>query len=123
VEAPAVQAHEARKGDQRCGIDLHHVGPVVECGQAGGAVQQIEAVQIVVGDQALAALDYGLLDVMLDLFGPDQIDGLAQQPHPFAGTPRRAEGGAGPGAPLGLIQGQGRLRHATSLDGRASRRG
>ncbi|MNQ99920.1 hypothetical protein D3C85_1156750 [compost metagenome] len=78
MEGPAVQTQQPGEVDQGRGIQLDHVGHVVQPPHPRRARQEVEAVQIVVGDDAaLARLD-AALNVQQDLLGPHQIDGLAQ---------------------------------------------
>ncbi|MNV68320.1 hypothetical protein D3C71_1611600 [compost metagenome] len=86
MEGAAVQTQHPREMDQGGGIQLHHVRQIVQPPHPRRPRQQIEAVQVVIGDDAaLARLD-AAFDVQQDFLGPHQVDGLAQDAHALFGA-------------------------------------
>ncbi len=102
MDAPQRQAQQPAPGDGRPGIDLDQIGAGVEGGHLRLAAQQVEAVQIVVGDQHPWPACRGLRDARQHLIGRHQVHGAAQQldsrcgEWPFhAGGGYRIRGGCG----------------------------
>ncbi|MNR17875.1 hypothetical protein D3C85_1345650 [compost metagenome] len=69
--------------DQGRGIQLDHIGQIIQPPHPRRARQEVEAVQVVVGDDAaLARLD-AAFDVQQNLFRPHQVYGLAEDADAF----------------------------------------
>uniref|UniRef100_A0A0N4ZJ14 Transcriptional regulator n=1 Tax=Parastrongyloides trichosuri TaxID=131310 RepID=A0A0N4ZJ14_PARTI len=82
VLRPRGMAQQTREMDQRRRVQLDQIGRIVQAPHPRRAPDQIEAVQIVVGDDALRARVHAALHALQmqqNLFGADQIDRLAQQ--------------------------------------------
>ncbi|MNE11867.1 hypothetical protein D3C80_1046430 [compost metagenome] len=93
MEGAAVQAQQPGEVDQRRGIQLDHIGHIVQPPHPRRARQKVKAVQIVVGDNAAGARLDAALDVQKHLFGTHQIDGFAQDADTLLGSallPERA---------------------------------
>ena len=70
---------------QRRRVDLDQICAAIEVLEGGVLAQQIEAVGIVIGDDSTEAAANAPGDEMQDLFGFDQIHGLAKQADPLLG--------------------------------------
>ncbi|MNT06557.1 hypothetical protein D3C72_1412280 [compost metagenome] len=119
MEGPAVQAQQPREMDQRRGVQLDRVGQIIEPPHPRRPRQQIEAVQVVVGDDAAPARLDAAFDVQQNLFRPHQVDGLAEDADAFLRAALLAERATVARPPVGRGDGgvgSGLLIHGLVLD-------